>query len=157
MYKKDLTLMIKKYQRLIDHCHRTGKYRGTAHDICNLRYKIPKGIPVVFHNSSTYDYKFIIKELPKIFEGQFECLAENTENYITFSTPVKKEIDNGKTITYKINFSGSFRFMSSSLSSLVDNLSEGFHDTECKEYDSYRDYIGVKDKKLRFKCFDCGK
>ena len=65
MYKKDLTLMIKKYQRLIDHCHRTGKYRGTAHDICNLRYKIPKDIPVVFHNSSTYDYKFIIKELPK--------------------------------------------------------------------------------------------
>ena len=47
--------------------------------------------------------------------------------------------------------------MSSSLSSLVDNLSEGFHDTECKECDSYRDCIGVKDKKLRFKCFDCGK
>ena len=42
-----------------------GKYRGAAHNICNLRYKIPKEIPVVFHNGSTYDYHFIIKELVK--------------------------------------------------------------------------------------------
>ena len=39
----------KKYQNVRDHCHSTGKYRGAAHDICNLRYKIPKEIPVVFH------------------------------------------------------------------------------------------------------------
>ena len=43
----------------------TGKYRGAAHNICNLRYKVPKEIPVVFHNGSTYDYHFIIKELVK--------------------------------------------------------------------------------------------
>ena len=43
-----------------DHCYYTGKYRDAAHDICNLRYKIPKYIPVVFHNGSTYDYHFII-------------------------------------------------------------------------------------------------
>ena len=43
------------------HCHYTGKYRGAAHNICNLRYKIPKEIPVVFHNGSVYDYHFIIK------------------------------------------------------------------------------------------------
>ena len=49
-----------------NHCHFTGKYR------------------VVFHNGSTYDYHFIIKELAKEFEEQFECLGENTENYITF-------------------------------------------------------------------------
>ena len=41
-----------------DHCHYTGKYREAAHDICNLRYKTPKEIPVIFHNSSTYDYDF---------------------------------------------------------------------------------------------------
>ena len=52
----------KKY-KVRDHCHCTGKYRGAAHDICNLRYQIPKEIPVVFHNGSTYDYHFIIKEL----------------------------------------------------------------------------------------------
>ena len=60
-------------------------YRGAAHNICNLRYKIPKEIPVVFHNGSTYDYHFIIKELVKEFYGNFECLGENTEKYITCS------------------------------------------------------------------------
>ena len=53
----------KKYFKVKDHCHYTGKYRGAAHDICNLRYKAPKKISVVFHNSSTYGYHFIIKEL----------------------------------------------------------------------------------------------
>ena len=48
-------------QKVRDHCHYTGKFRGAAHNICNLRYKIPKEIPVVFHNGSTYDYHFIIK------------------------------------------------------------------------------------------------
>ena len=46
-----------------DHCHFTGKYREAAHNLCNLRYKVPKNIPVIFHNGSTYDYHFIIKEL----------------------------------------------------------------------------------------------
>ena len=59
----------KNYHKLRDHCHYTGKYRGAAHDICNLRYKIPKEIPVMFHNGSTYNYHFIIKELEEEFEG----------------------------------------------------------------------------------------
>ena len=54
-----------------DHCHYTGKFRGAAHSICNLRYKTPKEIPVVFHSGSTYHYNFIIKQLAKDFEGQF--------------------------------------------------------------------------------------
>ena len=45
---------------------------------------------MTFHNGFTYDYHFIIKDLTKQFEGQFECLGENTEKYITFSVPVKK-------------------------------------------------------------------
>ena len=71
--------MIKKY-KVRDHCHFTGKYEDDAHNICNLRYKTPKEIPVVFHNGSTYDYHFIIKELAEEFEGQFKCLGEDTEN-----------------------------------------------------------------------------
>ena len=51
----------RKHHKVKDHCQYTGKYGGAAHDICNLRYKIPKEIPVVFHNGSTYDYHFIIK------------------------------------------------------------------------------------------------
>ena len=43
----------KKYHKVIrDHCHYIRKYRGAAHDICNLRYKIAKEIPAVFHNGS---------------------------------------------------------------------------------------------------------
>ena len=89
----------KNYHKVRDHCHYTGEFRGPAHSICNLRYKTPKEIPVVFHNGSTYDYHFIIKQLAKEFDSQFECLGENTEKYITFSVPNKKELDNSKTIT----------------------------------------------------------
>ena len=120
----------KKYHKARDHCHYTGKYRGAAHRTCNLRYKTPKEIAVVFHNGCAYDYHFIIKELAEEFEGQFECLGENTEKYITFSVPIKKH-GNCKTITYKIKFIDSFRFMSSPLSNLVDNLSEGLHSDKC--------------------------
>ena len=80
------------YHKVRDLCHYTGKFRGTAHNICNLRYKVPKEIPVLFHNGSTYDYYLIIKELAKEFDGQFECLGENMEKYITFSVPVRKEL-----------------------------------------------------------------
>ena len=106
-----------------DHCHYTGKYRGAAHNKCNLRYKIPKEIPVVFHNGSTYDYHFIIKQLAREFKYYLECLGENTEKYITFSVPIKKEHENGKTTTYKLKFIDSYRFVQDSLSNLVNNLS----------------------------------
>ena len=155
----------KKYHKVKDHCHYTGKYRGAAHNICNLRYKTSKEIPVVFHNGSTYDYHFIIKELVEEFEGEFECLGENTEKYITFSVPIKKEITekykNGNNkitkISYKIKFIDSFRFMSTSLSKLVDNLSEGLHNDRCIDYKSCLDYMTTKDEKLIFRCFSCKK
>ena len=100
----------------------TRKFRGAVHDICNLRYKVPKEIPIVFHIGSTYDYHFIIKKLAEEFKGELECLEENTEKYINFSVPLKKENDNGKKITYKLNFIDCYRFMSTSLSNFVDNL-----------------------------------
>ena len=93
----------KKYHKVRDHCHFTGKYRGAAHNICNLRYKIPKEIPVVFHNGSTHDYHFIIKELVEKFEGQFESLEKNTEKYITFSVPIKKKLIMVNQLKYHIN------------------------------------------------------
>ena len=89
----------KLYHKVRDHCHYTGKLTETAHSICNLKYKTPKENPEVFHNGSTYDYHFIIKQLAKEFAGQFECLEEDSEKYITFSVPSKKELDNGKIIT----------------------------------------------------------
>ena len=62
---------------LKDHCHLTGKYRGAAHIICNLRYKVPKEILVVFHNVSTYNYHFLIKELAEKCEGVLEKTKKN--------------------------------------------------------------------------------
>ena len=51
----------KKYCEVRDHCHYTGEYRGAAHSICNLKYSVPKNIPIVFLNRSNYDYHFIIE------------------------------------------------------------------------------------------------
>ena len=64
----------KKYHKVRDHYHYTGKCRGAAHSICNLRYKTPKEIPVMFHNGSTHNCHSIIKKLAKEFEVQFEFL-----------------------------------------------------------------------------------
>ena len=146
----------KKNYKVRDHCHYTGKNRGAAHNICHLRYKVPKDIPIVFYNGSTYDYHFIIKELVKEFEGNFECLGENTEKYITFSVPIKKKIENKDLeITYKTKFIDSYRFMSSSLSKLVDNLFEGIHNNKFLDCKCCRDYIKIKNEKLLLKCFNC--
>ena len=78
-------------KKVKDHCHFTGKYRGAANNNCNMNYKKSKYIPIVFHNGSTYDHLFIIKELAKEIEGQVECLGENTEKYITFSVQINKK------------------------------------------------------------------
>ena len=120
----------------------------------------------MFHNGSIYDYHFIIKELVKEFEGNFECLGENTEKYIKFSVLIKKKIENKDLeITYKIKFIDSYRFMSSSLSKLVDNLSEGIHNNKCLDCNSCLDYVRIttakpsslecKNEKLLLKCFNC--
>ena len=147
--------MTKKNHKVRDHCHYMGKYRGAARNMCNLRYKVPKEIPIVFHNGSTYDYHFIIKELLKKSDGNFEFLGENTEKYITFSVPIKKKIENKNIeITYKIKFIDSYRFMSMSLSKRIDNLSEGLHNNKCLDCKSCLDYIKTKNEKLIFKCFN---
>ena len=123
--------------------------------MCNLRYKIPKEIPIVFHNGSTCDYHFIIKELVKEFDGNFECLGENTEKYITFSVSLKKKIENKNIeITYKIKFIDSYRFMPMPLSKLIDNLSEGLHNNKCLDCQSCLDYIKTKNEKLILRCFN---
>ena len=81
----------KNYLKVRDHCHFNGKYRGTAHSICNFRFNVPNEIPVVFHNGSNYDYHFIIKELANEFEGQFKCLGENSEKNKQFPFPIGNE------------------------------------------------------------------
>ena len=116
-------------------------------------YNTPREIPVVFHNESSYDYHFIIKGLAEELEGDFECLGENKEKYITFSVPIKKESNEDETIIYRIKFIGSFRFMSTS----VDNLSnKKMENGKCKNCDRCLDYIKIrKSGELIFECLNC--
>ena len=123
-YDKNHKIKFELYKKVRDDCHYTGKFREAAHSICNLNQKVPQETPVKIHNGLKYDYHFIIKELAKEIKGQLEWLVENTEKYISFSVPIKKVHDNNQTITYKINFVDTCRFMPSKLSDLVDNLSE---------------------------------
>ena len=77
--------------------------------------------------------------------------------YITFSVQIKKELDDGKTITYKIKFFDNFGFMSNSLSNLADHLAEGFHSYKCTDCKSCLEYISNFVKLLIFKRLKCNK
>ncbi|XP_072033599.1 uncharacterized protein [Amphiura filiformis] len=70
-----------------DHCHFTGKFRGAAHNQCNLACRVPKFIPVFFHNLSGYDSHLFIKNLGKT-EGEIDCIPNNEEKYISFSKKI---------------------------------------------------------------------
>ena len=88
-YDKNEENKFKLYQKVRDHCHYPGKFKGAAHNICNLRYKVLREILVVCNNGSLYDYHFIIKQLAEKFKSQFSCLGENTDKYITFQYQLK--------------------------------------------------------------------
>ena len=111
-----------------DHCHFTGRYRGAAHNKCNLNYNKPNFTPGVFHNLSGYDTHLFIKNRG-FTAGNIDCIPNNEEKYISFT----KNIDVGtymnkkgetKPINHKIRFIDSFKFMGTSLDSLVNNLPE---------------------------------
>ena len=104
----------------------------------------------------------IINKLAKVFDGQLESLGEIKEKYITFSVPISEKLDSGKIITYKLKFIDSFKFMSISLSILVNNLFE-IYKKECKECKERRkvksvcNSIGPRNNKLNYKCKECQK
>ena len=79
-----------------DQDHYTGKYRGAAHLICNLRYSRQVDIPVFFHNGTNYDYNLINNELAKEFRSEMRCMPLNTNKYYSFSIPIIKEIKEQK-------------------------------------------------------------
>ena len=171
----------KKYCKVRDNCHYAVEYRGAAHSIYNLKYSVPKKIPIAFNNGSNYDYHFIKKELAEEFKKQLTCLGENSEKYIIFTVPIEKEVTkidkNGKEITknisYILQFIDSARFMASSLSNLVNNLSVGIHKIKCKygndnkKFQKCRikckycecllEYINFKDDLIKHKCLCCNK
>ena len=114
--------------RVRDHCHFTGKYRGAAHNKCNLENRKRRVLPVIFHNLQGYDSHLFVKELAKI-PGKLDCIPSTEEKYISFSKHVKvgeyRGVD-GKmhNITFEIRFIDSFKFLQTSLSNLVSNLQQ---------------------------------
>ena len=114
--------------RVRDHCHYTGRYRGAAHNSCNLKYRKPKSISVFFHNLSGYDSHLFIKKLGSPDKKEnIDCIPNNEEKYISFSKTIKtgqytNKKGEVKDKTFKIVFKDSLKFMSSSLGALVNNL-----------------------------------
>ena len=73
--------------KLREHCHLCGKFRGAPHDFCNLKYKVPKFFQVVFHKLSGNDSHLFIETLGNT-EGDISCMPNNEENYISFTKQV---------------------------------------------------------------------
>ncbi|XP_033746976.1 uncharacterized protein LOC117332202 [Pecten maximus] len=96
--------------RVRDHCHVTGAFRGAAHNECNTNYKYTGRIPVVFHNLRGYDSHLIMQAIGKVSDKEIKCIPNNMEKYISFSMGCMDFID-------------SFQFMGTSLEKLIGNLS----------------------------------
>ena len=109
-----------------DHCHISGKYRGSAHQECNLKLRVnPEEIkiPVIFHNLRGYDSHFIMQEIGSIVKNHtyktkngkemkmnINAIPNNMEKYMAFM------------LGNHLTFIDSFQFMSSSLEKLVSNM-----------------------------------
>ena len=100
-----------KKDKVRDHCHVTGEYRGAAHKNCNLQFKISTKVPVVFHNLRGYDSHFIMQEIGE-FNLDISVIPTNSEKYLSFTW--------GKNLV----FIDSFQFMPSSLQKLSSNLAQ---------------------------------
>lgn len=103
-----------------DHCHLTGRFRGGAHYTCNFKLKLdPKTItiPIIFHNLKNYDGHLIMQSISKT-EGNIKCIPNNMEKYISFSLRQLRFID-------------SAQFLLASLDNLVEaNKTEDFRYTK---------------------------
>ena len=119
-----------KDDKVRDHCHFTGEYRGAARNKCNLKCRKLKVLPVIFHNLQGYDAHLFIKQLYRL-EGDLECIPSTEEKYISFNKKIKVDEINGVDISFEIRFIDSFKFLQTSLANLVSNLSpDDFHITK---------------------------
>ena len=99
-----------------DHCHFTGQYRGAAHNSCNLQCRKPMILPIIFHNLQGYDAHLFIKQLACL-PGELNCIPSTEEKYISFSKKIKvdeyKSRRTGESISlyFEIRFIDSFKFL----------------------------------------------
>ena len=125
-----------KDDKVRDHCHFTGEYRGAAHNSCNLQCRKPLILPVILHNLQGYDAHLFIKQLSGL-KGELNCIPSTEEKYISFSKKIKVDEYKSKrtgemvTLNFEIRFIDSFKFLQTSLANLVRNLqSDDFHNTK---------------------------
>ena len=128
---KKLTINYEEMIQLTYEENKSYKEQEPCH-ICEEKFCTDKDDENYKTHNATYDTYFIINQLAEEFKRKLNCIGENMEKSITFSVPIHKKCDDGKTITYKLRFIDSFRFMPTSLSELVDNMSGNFDSTECK-------------------------
>ena len=128
--------------RVRDHCHFTGKFRGAACNSCNLKLRRQNNISVFFHNLTNYDSHLFIKKLgtPDKKEN-IDCIPNNEEKYISFSKTIKtgkytNKKGEEKDKYFKIIFKDTLKFMSSSLEALVNNLPKDGFKNILKNYTS---------------------
>ena len=69
--------------KVTDHCHITGKYRGAAHNQCNLKLKMPKKLNIIFHNLEGYDEYLIFKELNNFNNIDIQVIPKTSEKYMS--------------------------------------------------------------------------
>ena len=124
----------KGFSKVRDHCHFTGKFRGAAHQSCNLKFQRPKFTPVFFHNLQNYDAHLFVRALGLMDEVlSIKCIPNNDENYISFSLKFelkritkwdfKTEEWKEVVVQHEIRFLDSFKFTLAGLEGLVKNLS----------------------------------
>ena len=94
-----------------DHCHVPGKYRGSAHWSCNINLKLTEKVPVIFHLLRGYDSHLIVEEIGK-FDAKVSVMPNGSGKYMSFTT------DNN------LFFIGSMQFINFSLDALVTNMSD---------------------------------
>ena len=97
-------------KKVRDHCHITGKYRGAAHSQCNLKLKIPRKLPIIFHNLEGYDGHIIFKELNNFNNIDIQVIPKTSERYMSII------------INRNIIFLDSLQFCKEKLDKLASNL-----------------------------------
>ena len=98
-------------EKVRDHCHITGKFRGAAHGACNINLQLTKKVPVILHNLRGYDSHLIFNELDK-FDVKISVIPNGLEKCMAFF------------LNKNLVFIDSMQFMNSSLDKLVTNLSD---------------------------------
>ena len=112
--------------KVLDHCHFTGKYRGAAHKACNLSLKMPNFMPMFCHNLSGYDTHLFFRALAAK-PGWVTCIPTSFEKFISISKKITVytyiyKAGKRKDKVVEIRFLDSIRFMQDSLANLVSNV-----------------------------------